>query len=190
MWLMATLLDSRGVCVCQNQVSTEVCWSQLCGQSQLCLAIFVFGASQVVLVVKNLAASAGDINTQFDPWVGKIPWRRKWQPTPVFLPGKSHGQRSLAVYRLCRVEHDWSNLASIFALLVFWMLWQLLYTYVYIINFKIKIIVEVIKIIADTWWVITIYQVFSSACCIPCLFYSHIMIPWVYRYDETEALRS
>ena len=31
----------------------------------------------------------------FDPWVGKNPWRRKWQPTPVFLPGKSHGQRSL-----------------------------------------------------------------------------------------------
>jgi len=29
------------------------------------------------------------------PWVGKIPWRRKWQPTPVFLPGESHGQRSL-----------------------------------------------------------------------------------------------
>ena len=32
----------------------------------------------------------------FDPWVGKIPWRRKWQPTPVFLPGKAYGQRSLA----------------------------------------------------------------------------------------------
>ena len=32
----------------------------------------------------------------FDPWVVKIPWRRKWQPTPEFLPGKSHGQRSLA----------------------------------------------------------------------------------------------
>ena len=31
----------------------------------------------------------------FDPWVGKIPWRRKWQPTPVFSPGKCHGQRSL-----------------------------------------------------------------------------------------------
>ena len=31
----------------------------------------------------------------FDPWVGKIPWRRKWQPAPVFLLGKSHGQRSL-----------------------------------------------------------------------------------------------
>ena len=34
----------------------------------------------------------------FDPWVGKIPWRRKRQPTPVFLPGESHGQRSLAGY--------------------------------------------------------------------------------------------
>ena len=31
----------------------------------------------------------------FDPWVGKIPWRRAWQPTPVFLPGESHVQRSL-----------------------------------------------------------------------------------------------
>ena len=30
-----------------------------------------------------------------DPWVTKIPWRRKWQPTPVLLPGESHGQRSL-----------------------------------------------------------------------------------------------
>ena len=34
----------------------------------------------------------------FDPWVGKIPWRRTWQPTPGFLPGKSHGQRSLVSY--------------------------------------------------------------------------------------------
>ena len=34
----------------------------------------------------------------FDPWVGKIPWRRAWQPTPVFLSGESHGQRSLVGY--------------------------------------------------------------------------------------------
>ena len=34
----------------------------------------------------------------FDPWVGKIPWRRKWQATPVLLPGKSHGRRSLVGY--------------------------------------------------------------------------------------------
>ena len=31
----------------------------------------------------------------FNPWVGKIPWRRKWQPTPAFLPGESHERRSL-----------------------------------------------------------------------------------------------
>ena len=42
-------------------------------------------------VVKNPPANAGD---GFDLWVGKIPWRRKWQPTPLFWPGKSHGQRS------------------------------------------------------------------------------------------------
>ena len=35
---------------------------------------------------------------RFDAWVGKIPWRRKWQPMPVFLPGESHGQRSLVGY--------------------------------------------------------------------------------------------
>ena len=46
---------------------------------------------------------------RFNPSVGKIPWRRKWQPTPVFLPGESHGQRSLAGYTVrgvARVGHD------------------------------------------------------------------------------------
>ena len=37
---------------------------------------------------------------RFNPWVGKIPWSRKWQSTPVFLPGESHGQRSLAGFSL------------------------------------------------------------------------------------------
>ena len=35
---------------------------------------------------------------RFDPWIGKIPWRRKWQSSPVYLPGKSYGQRSLVGY--------------------------------------------------------------------------------------------
>ena len=57
--------------------------------------IHVFGASQVALVIKNLLANAGDIRD-----VGSIPglgrsWRREWQPSPVFLPGECHGQRSL-----------------------------------------------------------------------------------------------
>ena len=47
-------------------------------------------------VVKNPPASAEDSSST--PGSGKIPWRRKWQPTPVFLPGKSHGQRSLVGY--------------------------------------------------------------------------------------------
>ena len=34
----------------------------------------------------------------FNPWVRKMPWRNKWQPTPVFLPGKFHGQTSLVGY--------------------------------------------------------------------------------------------
>ena len=43
----------------------------------------------------------------FDPWVGKIPWRRKWQPTPVFLPGKCYGQSRLQSMGSQRVRHDW-----------------------------------------------------------------------------------
>ena len=58
------------------------------------------GCSQVVLVVK-LPANAGRLKRYwFDPWVGRIPWRRAWQPTPVFLPGESHRQRSLVGYEL------------------------------------------------------------------------------------------
>ena len=47
---------------------------------------------------KNLPANAGDLRIMFDPWIGRIPWRRTWQPAPVFLPGESHGQRSLVGY--------------------------------------------------------------------------------------------
>ena len=55
-----------------------------------------------------------EINRQgFDPWVGKIPWRRKWQPTSVLLPGESHRQRNLAGYnpwgRKERLS-DWTEL--------------------------------------------------------------------------------
>jgi len=46
-------------------------------------------------MVKNLPAMG---RPEFDPWVGKIPWRRAWQPTPVSLPGEFHGQKNLASY--------------------------------------------------------------------------------------------
>ena len=54
--------------------------------------------SQVALIVKKLPASAGDMRHGFDPWVGKVLWRRVWQPTLVFLPRESHRQRSLVDY--------------------------------------------------------------------------------------------
>jgi len=46
-------------------------------------------------MVKNLLQWG---RPRFDARIGKIPWRRKWQPTPIFLPGKCHEQRSLAGY--------------------------------------------------------------------------------------------
>ena len=49
-------------------------------------------------MVKNLPANARDVRDRFDLWVRKIPWRRVWQPIPVFLLGESLGQRSLAGY--------------------------------------------------------------------------------------------
>ena len=57
-----------------------------------------FWNSQVALVVKNPLAMQETKRHGFDPWVGEIPWRRVWQPAPVFLPGESHGQMSLAGY--------------------------------------------------------------------------------------------
>ena len=48
-------------------------------------------------MVQNPPANAGD-RSRFNPWVRKIPWRRAWQPTPVFSPGKLHGWRSLVGY--------------------------------------------------------------------------------------------
>ena len=51
--------------------------------------------SLVAQMVKNLPAMQ---EIRFDTWVGKIPWRREWQPTPVFLPEEFHGQRNLAGY--------------------------------------------------------------------------------------------
>ena len=55
-------------------------------------------ASQVALVVKNSPTNAGNMRCEFDPWVWKIPWRRAWPPSPVFLPGESHWQKSLVGY--------------------------------------------------------------------------------------------
>ena len=61
--------------------------------------------------VKNQPADVGRRHKRcrFDPWVGKMPWRRKWQPTPVFLPGELHGPEEpggLWPIESQRVRHD------------------------------------------------------------------------------------
>ena len=52
---------------------------------------FNFGGEPLYCIGASLVAQ----RPRFNPWVGKIPWRRKWQPTPIILPGESHGRRSL-----------------------------------------------------------------------------------------------
>ena len=84
-------------------------WSKI--TAVLFTQIYIYcWASQVVLVVKNSPANAGDGGV-----IDSIPWRRAWQPTPVFLLEESHGQRSLVGYgqsiRSQRVGQEWSNLA-------------------------------------------------------------------------------
>ena len=66
-------------------------------ESHTCALILPGGS-----VGEESACNAGDLlqhrRPNLNPWVRKIPWRRKWQPTPVFLLGEFHGQRSLAGY--------------------------------------------------------------------------------------------
>ena len=57
------------------------------------MAYFVTNSFEFETKVKTFSKTHG-----FDPWVGKIPWRMKWQTTPVFLPGEFHRQRSLSGY--------------------------------------------------------------------------------------------
>ena len=61
------------------------------------MEMMMFGAVLMALVAKKPPATAGGIR-DLGSIPGKIPWRRAWQPTPVSLPGESHGQRSLAGY--------------------------------------------------------------------------------------------
>ena len=79
------------VCVCPC-----VC---VCVCARVCASLVLSTGFLASSVVKNLPVNAGDMRHRFDPWVRKIPpWRRKWQPTLVFLPGESQGQRSLEGY--------------------------------------------------------------------------------------------
>ena len=75
----------------------------------ICHVLHKLGASLVALLVRICPQFK---RPRFNPWVKKILWKRKWQPTPVFLPGKSDGQRSLVHYSPRGpkgIEHDFST---------------------------------------------------------------------------------
>ena len=78
--------------------------------------------SQVVLVVKNPPAN-GDMRCGFDHWVRKIPYRRKWRPTPIFLLGESHAQRSLAGLQSIGSQ-SWTWLKWLSTLLYYMLWWE------------------------------------------------------------------
>ena len=60
--------------------------------------MFIYNIYDVLYITSLMAQTVKHLSTMQEPWVGKIPWRRKWQSTPVLLPGKSHRQRSLVGY--------------------------------------------------------------------------------------------
>ena len=80
----------------QHSINRIFCHFMLASVKDTYQAWKVFPGSSVV---KNPPTSAGDIRDMGSiPRSGRFPWRRKWQPTPIFLPGKFHGQRSLVGY--------------------------------------------------------------------------------------------
>ena len=77
--------------------SSEICFGVKCE----------VGASQVALVLKKPTYQCRRQKKRgFDPWVGKIPWRRAEQSTPVFLPGESHGQKPGRLQSMGHTESD------------------------------------------------------------------------------------
>ena len=93
------------------------CWHDTILDSELTRLLNYYILIHMLQIMGFPGGSNGSICLQckrpgFDPWSGKIPWRREWQPTPVFLSGQSHGQRSLAGYspqRPKELGHDWET---------------------------------------------------------------------------------
>ena len=83
-------------------------------------------ASLVAQVIKNPANAdvrdAGSVlkcrRPGFDPWAGKIPWRREWQPPPVFLPGESHRQRGAGVLQSTGCQRGLKHCIEVFLLIL------------------------------------------------------------------------
>ena len=108
---------SHGVCYCPLELRAHVQHALVFFVCLFCFYFFAF-VFWACGILKGLPRwfSGKRICPQyrrrgFDPWIGKIPWRREWLPTPVFLPGEFHGQRSLVGYSSwCRKESDKTEL--------------------------------------------------------------------------------
>ena len=74
----------------------------------LCIFTFIFTRNIQQVPFSCLFCRRRHRRPRFNPWIGKIPRRRAWQPTPVFLPRESHGQRSLAGYSP-QVKKSWAQ---------------------------------------------------------------------------------
>ena len=115
MWMWQWCLSLEDTTV---EVSLWVWLSQGARNCHFSVLYWSDRASQVALVVKKPPASAGDGerligSPDWEDPLEEIPWRRAWQPTPVFFPGAFHGQRSLVGYSpwSCWIRHDLSDLA-------------------------------------------------------------------------------
>ena len=83
-------------------------WRSMGGFTVVCLLHVIKNSVRKSLIVISLYPGCHSgkesicqcVRHGFDPWIGKIPWKRKWQHTPVFLPGESHGQRSYSPWGL------------------------------------------------------------------------------------------
>ena len=100
-------LHQQGYCYLLNP--TSILRSRTCHSLQLLLIVLmIHHGLPWWLSGKESACQCRRL--RFDPWVGKMPWRRGWLPSPVFWPGEFHGQRSLAGYSSssCK-ELDWTE---------------------------------------------------------------------------------
>ena len=107
--------------ICLASADGEICPSSLkdiCGQNQQ-FSFIVYDMYRIEHGLPRWLSgkdSAGQCRRHkrpgFDPWVGQIPWRRAWQPTPVLLPGEFHGQRSLVGYSPLGVTKSQTRLGT------------------------------------------------------------------------------
>ena len=123
----------------------------------------VYGVARSRTRLKWLSSSSGKQPTcqggrckrhRFDPWVGKIPWRRDWQPTPVFVPEEFCGQRSLVGYSPWVAQsRTWLKWLSMHCIPILWLVFS-----------KHFVMIILYRIFIFTKWVFFSYTVWNGIC--------------------------